>query len=754
MQISKAPARFLARALALKRPSGTIRGKPPAETPLRTPLLSAEQMERQGRVLARSHRVSLKPAPEHLLDRLLDNRRVLDRAQDMLEAAVQAQRHVTPAAEWLLDNVYLIEEQIRLAQQHLPEGYSRELPRLTEGPSSGFPRVYDIALSAIAYGDGRVDADSLSRFVRAYQGVTPLRLGELWAIPIMLRLALIENLRRVSTRVIAHRIDRSTAETWADRLTEICDTDPKSLVLVLADMLRSKPPMSSSFVAELARRLQGQNPTLTLPLTWMEQWLAEAGHSIEQMVQSENQQQAADQVSVSNSIGGIRFLSTMDWREFVESMSVVEERLRQDPSGTYASMDFATRDGYRHVVERLARRHQLDEWNVASSAVQLAEDYATIAGIHDVKSHVGYYLIDDGLALLKQQLGLRRGVMSIVGPWPRRLPLVGYLFPMAVIVAACTYGLASGALPVLAGHWWAWLVALLCVVAFSELGIALVNWAATLVAMPRVLPRLDFSKGIPDSARTLVVVPTMFGDERTIASLAESLEVRFLANRDANLRFALLTDFFDAGAEIQPWDTALLDAAEKEITDLNARYAQGQGDIFFLFHRPRSWNPTQRAWMGYERKRGKLAALNGFLRGGTREAFLRIVGDPKSLDAVRYVITLDTDTRLPRDAAKALAGTLAHPLNQAQFDVRRNCVVRGYGILQPRVGTSMSGQRRSWYARLYGSEPGIDPYTRAVSDVYQDLFGEGSFVGKGIYDIDAFEQALHERFPENAILSH
>jgi cellobiose phosphorylase len=754
MQISKAPARFLARALALKRPSGTIRGKPPAETPLRTPLLSAEQMERQGRVLARSHRVSLKPAPEHLLDRLLDNRRVLDRAQDMLEAAVQAQRHVTPAAEWLLDNVYLIEEQIRLAQQHLPEGYSRELPRLTEGPSSGFPRVYDIALSAIAHGDGRVDADSLSRFVRAYQGVTPLRLGELWAIPIMLRLALIENLRRVSTRVIAHRIDRSTAESWADRLTEICESDPKSLVLVLADMLRSKPPMSSSFVAELARRLQGQNPTLTLPLTWMEQWLSEAGHSIEQMVQSENQQQAADQVSVSNSIGGIRFLSTMDWREFVESMSVVEERLRQDPSGTYASMDFATRDGYRHVVERLARRHRLDEWDVASSAVQLAEDCATIAGIHDVKSHVGYYLIDDGLALLKQELGPRRGVVSIMAAWPRRLPLAGYLLPMAVIVAACTYGLVSDALPVSAGHWWAWLVALLCVVAFSELGIALVNWAATLVAMPRVLPRLDFSKGIPDSARTLVVVPTMFGDERTIAALAESLEVRFLANRDANLRFALLTDFFDAGSEIQPQDAALLDAAEKEITDLNARYAQGHEDIFFLFHRPRSWNPTQRAWMGYERKRGKLAALNAFLRGGAREAFLRIVGDPRSLDAVRYVITLDTDTKLPRDAAKALAGTLAHPLNQAQFDVRRNCVVRGYGILQPRVGTSMSGQRRSWYARLYGSEPGIDPYTRAVSDVYQDLFGEGSFVGKGIYDIDAFEQALHERFPENAILSH
>ena len=751
MQIIKASARFLARALALK---AAPQGDSPVEAPLRASLLSAEQMERQGRVLARTHRVSLTPAPDHLLDRLLDNRRVLGRAQAMLEAAVQAQRHLTPAAEWLLDNVYLIEEQIRLAQQHLPEGYSRELPRLTEGPSSGFPRVYDIALSAIAHGDGRVDADSLSRFVRAYQSVTPLRLGELWAIPIMVRLALIENLRRVGMRVIAHRIDRSIAETWADRLTEICESDPKSLVLVLADMLRSKPPMSSSFVAELARRLQGQNSTLTLPLTWMEQWLGEAGHGIEQMVQSENQQQAADQVSISNSIGSIRFLAMMDWREFVEGMSLVEERLCKDPGGTYALMDFATRDRYRHMVERLARRHRLDEWDVAAHAVQLAEDCATVAGVHDVRAHVGYYLIDDGLPLLKQALGPRPGVPEAFRTWPRRLPLAGYLMPMAVIVAAWSYGLVSDALPVLVDHKLALLVALLCAVAFSELGIALVNWIATLIAMPRVLPRLDFSRGIPDSARTLVVIPTMFGDAKTIAALAESLEVRFLANRDANLRFALLTDFFDADAATLPQDAALLDAAETEINDLNARYAQPNRDIFFLFHRPRLWNSSQRTWIGYERKRGKLAALNAFLRGGGRDAFMRMVGNPQSLDAVRYVITLDTDTKLPRDAAKALVGTLAHPLNQAQFDMHRNRVVRGYGILQPRVGASMSGQRRSWYARLYGSEPGIDPYTRAVSDVYQDLFGEGSFVGKGIYDIDAFEQALHGRFPDNAILSH
>src|SRR6478672_10829585 len=747
----KAYVRFWVRALAARRHSPV---KQADEAPLRAPLLTAEQMERQGRVLARAHVVSMEPAPDRLLERLVDNQRVLDRACSLLEDAVQAQRHLTPAGEWLLDNVYLIEEQIHLARRHFPKGYSRELPRLTSGPSAGFPRVYDIALSAISHGDGRVDADSLGRFVAAYQGVTPLRMGELWAIPIMLRLALIENLRRVSARVMGHRIDRAIAESWADRLTSVAESDPKSLVLVLADMVRSKPPMSSSFVSELARRLQGQSTTLALPLTWIEQWLGDAGHSIEEMVQAESQQQAASQVSISNSIGSIRFLSMMDWRDFVESMSTVESRLRTDPVGVYPVMDFATRDRYRHRVEQIAKRLKLDETAVADEAIGLAKARADLAGKLDVGAHVGYYLVDDGVDQLKHALAPTRRVSRSFPTAGRRLSLAGYLLPIGAIAAICTFGLMASGFDALAGSPLLWLVVVLCVIAFSELGISLVNWMATLLAMPRTLPRLDFSKGIPDTARTLVVVPTMFGSTKAIADLVEALEVRFLANRGANLQFALLTDFFDAQAESLPQDAGLLDFAQGEIATLNARYASERGDVFFLFHRPRVWNPREGAWMGFERKRGKLAALNAVLRGGGTGAFQRVVGDLSVLTDIRYVITLDTDTQLPRDSARALVGTLAHPLNRAQFDERRNIVTRGYGILQPRVGVSMSGQRRSWYARLFSGEPGIDPYSRAVSDVYQDLFGEGSFVGKGIYDVEAFDRALDDRFPDNRILSH
>src|SRR5512140_2357985 len=306
--------------------------------PLRAELFSAEQMEQHGKALAGTHRLRVERAPDQLLARLADNEDVLLQACKLLTAAVKSNHRISPAGEWLLDNFYLIEEQIRTARRHLPKGYSRELPRLLTGPSAALPRVYDLALEMISHGDGLVDPERLGRFVATYQTVTSLKLGELWAIPIMLRLALIENLRRVAARIATDRIDRNLADYWADQMTESATKDPKSLILVIADMARSNPPLVSSFIAEMTRRLQGQGPALSLPLTWLEQRLSECGQTIRQLVQAENQQQAADQVSMSNSIGSLRFLSAMDWREFVESMSVVDQTLRTDPGGVYGKM--------------------------------------------------------------------------------------------------------------------------------------------------------------------------------------------------------------------------------------------------------------------------------------------------------------------------------------------------------------------------------------------------------------------------------
>ena len=740
-------------------------------------LFSADQLERHGRTLAGIHRLSTQPMPDRLLNRLADNETVLLDTCKTLTAAVEGKRAVAPAGEWMLDNFYLIEEQIRTAKRHFPKGYSRELPRLARGPSAGLPRVYDIALEAIAHGDGRVDAEGLSRFVRAYQEVTPLKLGELWAIPIMLRLALIENLRRVGARVASSTIDQERADNWADWMMRVAERDPKSLIVVVADMARSNPPMASSFVAELARRLQGQSSALALPLTWIEQRLAESGLTIENLVQSETQKQAASQLSISNSIGSLRFFAAMDWREFVETMSGVEHLLQQDPHGVYGAMDFATRDSYRHVVERVAKLGRRDEIEVARQALNLARTHAQLGrtGVQSVgsaeaqaamqsavpdlrdicQSHVGYYLIGSGRRVLRRALGLPLSAEEVVMHIASVAPLRCYLANVTVLTLILTSGLAARLMG--AGLTRTALVGILLLVLLSgtQLAISIVNWLATLLVTPSSLPRMDFSKGVPEAFRTLVVVPAMLGSASQIDQLLETLLVHFIANQEHAVQFGLLTDFLDADSETLATDAALLEQVRAGIADMNARHAPPGRSLFFLFHRPRRWNAQERRWMGVERKRGKLAALNAFLRGAPGEDGMAVLaGDASQLDEMRYVITLDADTNLPRDAARQFIGTMAHPLNQPHFDPLLRRVTAGYGILQPRVAVSLPSTSRSAYARIFGHDAGIDPYTRAVSDVYQDLFAEGSFIGKGIYDIDAFEATLRGRLPRNRILSH
>ena len=758
------------RDLAMRhRGSGRPRASVAEEPPLRSELFSAEQMEQHGKLLAASHMVALGRGPDRLLARLAANESALVGVCKVLTLAVAAKRRITPAGEWLLDNFYLIEEQIRTAKRHLPKGYSRELPRLAQGPSAGQPRVYDLALETVAHGDGRVDTESLGRFVAAYQTVAALTLGELWAIPIMLRLAVIENLRRVGVHIAAGWKERNLAVIWADRMTEVAESDPKSLILVIADMARSNPPMVSAFVAELARRLQGRGPALALPLTWVEQRLGESGQTIEQMVQSENQLQAASQVSISNSIGSLRVLGAMDWRRFVETMSIVEQTLREDPGGVYGRMDFATRDRYRHATEEIARRSPLAESEIARKAVDLACGAAlleTSGGGVERGSHVGFHLIGKGREGLEQAAGVRLPLVEVIRRKAGQFPLILYLGSIALVTAFLTGvmlaqvlalglppGWSSGA-----AYWPLLPIIMLALLSTSQLAVALVNWLATVLVKPHPLPKMDFSAGIPAAASTLVVIPTMLTAAANVEDLVEALEVRFLANREENLFFGLLTDFLDAPRQSLAADEPLLQLARTRIDELNAKYGgvdgRARGDIFFLFHRARQWSEAQATWMGYERKRGKLADLNTLLRSGAMDGFALVVGNTSVLSAVKYVITLDTDTQLPRDVAGQFIGAMAHPLNRPQFDAGLRRVTSGYGILQPRVAVSLPGTNRSHYARLYGGEPGIDPYTRAISDVYQDVFGEGSFIGKGIYDVDAFEQALGERFPENLILSH
>ena len=725
------------------------------KAPIRSELFSLEQLESYARTLAKNHQLTADRPSEQLLKRLAENEEILLEVHNLLTASAKENKRITPAGEWLLDNFYLVEEQIYTGKKHLPRGYSKGLPQLSKGPSAGLPRVYDLALELIAHSDGRVDLKSLTGFAMAYQEISELKLGELWAIPIMLRLALIENLRRLAALIAKNRINKNIADYWADQMTETAEKDPKSLILVIADMARYGPPMESSFVAELTRRLVGKGAAFSLPISWIEQRLSEQGMTSDELVHIENQKQAADQVSISNSIGSLRFLSGNNWRDFVEHISVVEKILSSEHAGIYPLMDFHTRDEYRHSVERIAKHSSLSESAIAHRALQFANNGQKTQPEYPRAGHIGYYLVGKGFNQFIKESEARFPFWERVKQAIRRVPLflyAGTAFLLASIMAGSL--LLRNWEEGYRNDWIILATSIVCLIGCSQLSITLINWVSTLIIKPLILPRMDFSEGIPVDCRTLVVIPSLFGELGELKELVENLEVRFLANRGAHMHFALLTDFKDAKSEILPGEDDLLRIARNLIEELNNKYGTDQQDVFFLFHRPRKYNAREKMWMGYERKRGKLSEMNSLLRGKGSDNFSLIVGNAAVYESVKYVITLDSDTQLPRDAAWKITGTMAHPMNHPYFNEKKQRVTEGYGILQPRVAVSLPSNESTPFARLHGNEPGIDPYTRAISDVYQDIFGEGSFVGKGIYDVDAFEKALDGRFPENRILSH
>lgn len=727
-------------------PLGRGRPRPPevpiADLPLRADLLGTDALRLHGEALAVSHQVATRRAPDRLLARLAENEEVICATAAALARATTGPR-IPPAGEWVLDNLHLVEDQIRAIRRDLPPKFGRELPQLAGGPSAGLPRVYDIAQEAVAHGDGRVDAAALQVLIEGYQARTPLLLAELWALPIMLRITLVENLRRICTRLRADRAWVERGHAWAGRLLELAESDPKSVVLAVADLARSPPEPASAFVAEVARHLHARRGDLSLALGWIEQWLSEAGTTIEDRVHAEHLQQAEDQLTVGNTIGTLRFVATWDWRAFVERNSVVERALLRDPASVHGRMDFATRDQYRHRIERVARESGRSELEVAETALALAAREAGDA----VRGHVGYWLVDEGLPELLSATGARGRRALALHRAAGRMRIPGFFATLAavtgLIVAAIVPAWAGLAPLVLVG------VAVPALFVASDLAVALLAWAAT-QGPPKRLPSLDPDAGIPPGHRTLVAIPTLVGPAEEVDALVDGLEVRYLANRDPLLHFALVTDFYDADREVLPGDDALVAHAVEAMAALRRRHPEAP-DAFFLFHRPRTYDPCEGRCLGAERKRGKLNDVNDLLRGMGRERFSVVDGDASVLDQVTHVLTLDRDTELPLGAARALVAIAAHPLVAPRLAGGR--VVRGHGLLQPRVGSSFASTRTR-YARACGADPGMDPYTRSgTSDLYQDLFSEGSAFGKGLHHVDTF-RAVAGGLPPNRILSH
>ena len=725
------------------------------ETPIREELFSVERLEAHACSLAAAQAVAPQVTRGRSLSpRLADNRDVLLSAYRSIVVAVEENRAITPAAEWLIDNYHVVEKQLLQISTDLPPGYYRQLPKLLTGPFAGYPRVFGIAWAFVAHTDSSFESDMFVSYINAYQDVQPLTIGELWAVSITLQIVLIENLRRLAQQITRGRSARRDADGLADRLLGVSGHAAESASSVFAK--RGNKPLPQAFAVQLEHRLRDQDPKVTPALTWLDDRLSEQGMTAETVVRDVHRNQGAANVTVRNVMTSLRVIVEVDWQELFERTCIVDRVLAD--GDRFREMDFATRTLYRAAVEQLARGSRHGELDIARLARDASrEPKGDIPPLEQARrGDVGYLLIGGGRRAFEEVVGFRR--RQALPAWlTARLPFDVYaasIVSMSAILLATPLimlsrdGVGLGRLCSLAA---------LGAIAATDAGVALVNRLVTRFVPPTALPGMELRRGVPETLRTMVAVPTLLISKEDIAEQVERLEIHHLASPAGDLYFAMLSDWTDAEFEHVDNDAELVDFAREGVDRLNARYGPAPGGPrFLLLHRRRVWNESERSWIGWERKRGKLHELNRLLRGAKDTTFIEIGGAPLAApENVRYVVTLDSDTRLPRDAISRLIGKMAHPLNRPRIDAERAMVVEGYAILQPRVTPSLPrGGEGSLFQTIFSSSSGIDPYASAVSDVYQDMFGEGSYAGKGIYEIDAFETVLGRRAPDSTMLSH
>ena len=720
--------------------------------------LTSEELDDHAKKIALEHSVSRK---KNLLNwpvpRLNSNYDYILSTYRGLNEDLQKKHAVQFSAEWLLDNFYIIEEQAKVLRRELTKKSYLRLPVLRAGPFKGYARIFAVAAELVAHTDGRVDEAILKDYLKAYQSQNVLFDREIWATPIVIRLALIENVRALCEDIRASQLEWDKADEIYDEWLKNEERDAEKASKTLADRIKGMGDINPSRIEHLAYRLRRSGRNYALALRAIDNALVKFEKNIERITQKEHGARSISTVSMGNSITSLRYFGTLDFSDLFESASFVDQILRRDPDGTYPKMDLNTRNYYRGRVEAIASVYGVSEIHIARESLELSNlACANRAGEGaklptDNSGHVGYYLIGDGLKSLRRRQGKAASPLGHAPGTDNRFLRTLY-FGSILLIASILTATAAGAAG--SGLLFAMLAGLAVVIPASEISVNLVNWIICRALKPAFFPRLELKTGIPDEFRTIVVVPTLLPDPGRVKELLKNLEENYLVNREKNLYFTLVGAFRDSDSVVMGDDKAILDAALGETAALNRKYAAEGGDIFFFCHRERQFNEKNDKWIGWERKRGALMEFNDLLLGSDATSFTTLSGKALSELNIKYVITLDSDTILPMGMAKKMVGTMAHPLNRPVVDPKRGVVTAGYGVMQPRITIDIASSNRSLFSRIFTDQGGIDPYANAISDVYQDLFGEGIFTGKGIYDLKVFHAVLKNAIPDDTVLSH
>ncbi len=732
--------------------------------------LSEDVLESHAKTIAQEHTVtSRKYGSNWPMQRMNDNYSVILAVSKSLNEDVVQKRTVPPAAEWLLDNFYIVEEQVKSIRRDLDKKEYYNLPVLNRGPFKGYARVFVIAAELVSHIDGQIEIGTLLKYLEAYQSHTVLLEREIGILPIMIKLALIENVRIISEKIKDTKVQWNSADEIFEKWMADEGGDSDSIIKLLKNNIETENNVNPSFVEHLFYRLRRSGRSYAGTLKYIDENLDKYHTSAEAIAQREHNVQAVHTVSMGNCIASLKYLSSFNWSEIFESVSFLERILRQDPDGTYDRMDINSRNNYKKQVGILAKTYQVSELHIAEEAIELAREVCAagesraeekcVAGEPETGGkgrHVGYYLIGKGLKKLEDR---QKGTKTFFEGLKCRLNThlgtiyMSFIGIATLLIVFCSAFYADRSTAAVPPYLLLLVIAATCIPA-SEMAITLANWLICKVKKPAFIPRLELTDGITEELCTMVVIPALLTDEKRVEQLLENMESHYLANREKNLYFALLGMFSDAKGPSKDNDTAILHTASSGIKALNLKYAKDGKDLFYFYNRLRKYNEKDNKWTGWERKRGTLMEFNDMLLGSQQTSFIFYSNRKLPADKIKYVITLDADTILPFGMAKKMIGAMAHPLNAPVIDPKRGIVTDGYGIMQPRISFDIESANRSVFSRIYTGQEGMDPYACAISDVYQDLFGEGIFTGKGIYELETFQTVLRDTIPDNAVLSH
>ncbi len=725
----------------------------PLQAPIRSEIFGPQRFAQHGRSLGATHRAARATArTASFFPRIRQNIAALREAHQYISTQVRVGYDISPAAEWLIDNFQLIETQVSEIHKGLPRGYFRTLPILQDEPLAGLPRVYGIAWALVAHTDSAVDEDLYIEFLGAYQETRELTLSELWALPTTLRVVLIENLRRLAERVATNKAAREVANLCCDRISSYSTAQLDQLL-----SLMSQRGAGRVFLVQVALRLGDSTTTTQNDVAgryW--QWLQ---ISLPDLAAAQTQQpldQAADNLSMSNAVKALRAIGEVEWAQVIGRSSPLMRLMLTLP--LFESEDDATRNRTLHDIERLALKCRQREIDVARTLLDLI---GANESQDSPQAVAGHWLCGEGKRVLMGRL--RRRAKTRAG-WPvnpKKLALPIYLGTLLAGTFALVawillhHNIGEVASTSTLGE--SLLIAALMLFPASEAVVAVTNRVISESARPVFLPRLALNDGLAPEHRVMVVIPGLLASNADAQNLVHRLRLHYLANPERHAQFALLTDWMDATAQCLPTDQALLDETLRLLTALNSMHPvdQDADPRFILLHRNRTFSETEQAWIGWERKRGKLEQLVKSLATGDNMAFLDLGIASRISSGTRYVLTLDSDTRLPPGRLRELVAVAAHPQNRPRLDEAKRRVISGYSIFQPRVVTPLPAARNATlFHWLFSGQLGIDAYSAAASEIYQDIFGEGTFTGKGLLDVQAMHQVLAGRLPVDRILSH